>query len=171
MRIIKLYIQIIDNVSEYLGRCVSVLLPAMVFALSYEVVARYVFKSPTVWAFDMAIFMFGYCGLLSGAYVLKHHQHISVDLVYDKFSSRGKAVADVVTGLLLFFFILLVIIYGWQEALKAIVNGDRRPTEWGPPIGHFKLMIPLSAFLILLQGVANWIRSLYLVLTGKELKI
>ena len=132
----------------------------MVFVLTYEVIARYIFQSPTIWAFDMAIFMFGYCGLLSGAYVLKHREHINVDLVYERFSDRGRAIADVLTGLLLFFFIILVIVYGWEEAYKAIVNGDRRPTEWGPPVGHFKLMIPLGALLIFLQGLANWMRSL-----------
>ena len=169
MNALKTFIRIVDWISERIGLAVSVLLPALTLVLAYEVVARYVFQRPTIWAFDLSIFMFGYCGLLSGAYVLRRNEHINVDLVYGRFSPRGRAFLDVVTGLLFFFFILLVIVYGWKAAYSAIEFGDRRPTEWGPPLGHFKLMIPVGAFLLLLQGLANWIRKLYLLIAGKEL--
>jgi TRAP-type mannitol/chloroaromatic compound transport system permease small subunit len=169
MQALKLFIRIVDKISCWIGTAVSVLLPAMTLVLAFEVVARYVFKRPTIWAFDMSIFMFGYCGLLAGAYVLRNKEHINVDLLYGRFSPRGKAIMDVLTGLLFYFFIILVIIYGWKAAHSALLFGDRRPTEWGPPLGHFKLMIPVGALLLLLQGLANWIRNLYLAITGKEL--
>jgi TRAP-type mannitol/chloroaromatic compound transport system permease small subunit len=160
---------IIDRLSGFVGTAVSVLLPALTLVLTFEVVARYFFKRPTIWAFDMAIFMFGYCGLLAGAYVMKEKEHINVDIIYGRFSTRGKAALDVITGLLFFFFIILVVVYGWEAAYSALSFGDRRPTEWGPPVGHFKLMIPLGALLLLLQGLSNWIRNLYLAITGKEM--
>jgi len=170
MDTLQFILRLIDRLSSFVGTAVSVLLPALTLVLTFEVVARYFFERPTIWAFDMAIFMFGYLGLLAGAYVLKEKEHINVDLIYGRFSPRGKAVLDVITGLLFFFFMTLVVAYGWKAAYSALSFGDHRPTEWGPPLGHFKLMIPVGALLLLLQGLANWIRNLYLAITGEELK-
>lgn len=169
MRSIKFALRTVDRLSEGIGLLVSVLMPAMVVVLAIEVVARYVFNSPTIWAYDTAIFMFGYTGLLGGAYALKRKEHINVDLFYARLSPRGKAVLDVITGLLFFFFMALVVVYGWTSAIEAIKGGEATATLWGPPIGHFKLMIPIGAALLILQGLANWIRSLYLAATNREL--
>jgi TRAP-type mannitol/chloroaromatic compound transport system permease small subunit len=169
MRFIKLALRAVDRLSEGIGLLVSVLMPAMVLVLAIEVVARYVFNSPTIWAYDTAIFMFGYTGLLGGAYALKRKEHINVDLFYTRFSPRGRAVLDVITGLLFFFFMGLVFVYGWTAAIEALKGGEATATLWGPPIGHFKLMIPIGAALLILQGLANWTRSLYLAATNKEL--
>jgi TRAP-type mannitol/chloroaromatic compound transport system permease small subunit len=170
MQALKVFIRIVERLNTWIGVAVSVLLPAMAIALTYEVVARYLFRRPTIWAYDMAIFMFGYCGLLAGAYVLMEKAHVNVDIIYMRLSRRGKAAMDVITGLLFFFFIILVIIYGWKAAIFALELGKRTNTEWAPPVGHFRLMIPVGAFLLLLQGLANWIRDLYLVITNKELE-
>jgi len=165
---IKVYIRIIDRVSRFIGLAVSVLCPAMVAVLAYEVLARYVFDAPTIWAYDTAIFMFGYIGLLAGALVQRERAHINVDLVYNRFGRRGRAALDLLSGLLIFFFLVLVIIYTWDPMVSAFKHGETRSGEWAPPIGHYWLMIPVGAALLILQEVANWIRSFYLVLTGKE---
>ena len=169
MQTLKVVLRAVDWLSEGCGLLVSVLMPAMVVVLAIEVVARYVFNHPTIWAYDTAIFMFGYTGLLGGAYALRKKEHINVDLIYTRLSPRGKAVLDVITGLLFFFFIGLVVVYGWENAVEAIKGGEATATLWGPPIGHFKLMVPLGAALLFLQGLANWIRSLYLAITNREL--
>jgi len=169
MQSVKLVLHAVDRLSEVVGLLVSVLMPAMVAVLSIEVIARYIFNSPTIWAYDTAVFMFGYVGLLGGAYTLRKKQHINVDLIYARLSARGRAVLDVITGFLFFFFMTLVIVYGWDNAIEAIRGKEATATLWGPPIGHFKLMIPVGGALLVLQGLANWIRSFYLAVTNKEL--
>ena len=171
MRALRFFIRTMDWVSDRLGLMLSVLLPTMVLILTYEVVARYFFKNPTVWAYDMAIFMFGYTGLLCGAHVLRRKEHISVDLVYERLSPRKRAILDSITSLLFFFFIVLVIIYSSKTAFFALKMGQKTATEWAPPVSHFKFMIPVGGFLLLLQGFANWIRSLYRAITDKELEV
>jgi TRAP-type mannitol/chloroaromatic compound transport system permease small subunit len=162
-------LNLIDRISEWIGLTVRWLVPAMVVVISFEVVARYLFGRPTIWVYDMAIFLFGYSALLGGAYALKHKNHINVDVVYMGFTDRRKAFSDVVSGLLIGFFLFLIIKYGFKSAIHALEIGERTNTEWAPPIGHFKLLIPVSAVLLFLQGLANWIRSLFLCITGKEL--
>lgn len=143
----------------------------MVIVITYEVVARYFFNRPTIWAQDTAVFMFGYCGLLSGAWVLQRGEHINLDLVYNLLSPRGKAILEVISGLLLLFFVGLVLVYGFKEAQSSFAIHERRPTEWAPPAGHFKLMMPIAGGLLFLQGLGNWLRSLYRALTDKELQL
>lgn len=171
MRIIKLYIRFIDSLNEKIGLTMSILVPGMMLVLIYEVVARYIFKNPTIWAYDTAIFMFGYCGLLAGAHVYKRNEHVNVDIILVRLSSRTKAILESISSLLFFFFIILLIIYSWKTAKTSLIMKECGHSEWGPPIGHFKLMIPLGALLLLLQGTANWIRNIYRAITNKELTL
>lgn len=171
MKFVKLYIRAVDRMSDLVGASVSVLIPVMVLIITYEVVLRYFFRLPTLWVFDTAVFIFGYVGLLGGTYVLKRRNHINVDIFYTRFSLRGRAILDSITAVLMFFFLALIIIYGWEAAITGIQRGIRRSSEWGPPMGHFLMLIPVSAGLLFLQGLANWFRDLHLAVTGRELEI
>jgi TRAP-type mannitol/chloroaromatic compound transport system permease small subunit len=171
MKALKLYIRAVDRISHFFGMAMGVLVPVMMLVITYEVVVRYFLRKPTVWAFDTAIFCFGYIGLLAGAYALKNRAHINVDLFHSRLSERGKAILDSVTAPLIFFFLVLVIIYGGEYAADAFKHSIRRPTEWGPPLGHFILMIPVGAFLLLLQAIANWVRDLHLAITNRVLDV
>jgi TRAP-type C4-dicarboxylate transport system permease small subunit len=169
MKLLKLLLRIIDRTSMLFGYVVSVLVPLMILALVYEVISRYFFAAPTLWAQDVSIFLFGYIGLLGGAFVMREHAHINVDLFYGRMKPRTRAICDVLTGLLIMFFLALVVVYAWHEGIKAIQLGLRRPTDWAPPVGHFILAIAGGGLLLLLQTLANWIRNLHMVLTGRPL--
>jgi TRAP-type mannitol/chloroaromatic compound transport system permease small subunit len=169
MNAIKKLIVAIDAISEWIGRIVSVLIPLMVLVLLAEVIMRYAFDRPTLWAYDTAIFMYGYVGILAGAYTLKHKNHIVVDVVYNLFSPRTKAAMNVFTGLLMFLFLIVFIKYTLPVAITALKAGHRTNTQWAPPLGHFRLIIPIGAALLILQGIANWIRDVYFAFTGRQL--
>lgn len=170
MTLLKLLLRAIDRLSVIVGYSVAVLVPLMILSLVYEVISRYFFHAPTLWAQDVSIFLFGYIGLLGGAFVMKEHAHINVDLVYSRLSHRGRAVCDSLTALVAMFFLILVVTYAWHEGIKAIQLGLRRPTDWGPPMGHFILAISIGGFLLLLQTFAHWIRNLHVALTGRPLE-
>lgn len=171
MNLIRAYIRIIDTVSEYVGRIVCWLIPIMVIVLMIEVIMRYFLMRPTLWAYDTAIFLYGYCGILAGAYTLKHRAHIVVDVVFNLFKLRTKAICNTLTGFLFFFFLILFIKYTWDAGIHAFVNGHRSSTQWAPPIGHYRLLLSIGGVLLLLQGSANWLRDLYMAVTGKELEL
>ena len=75
------------------------------FVYYYEVLARYVFNSPTNWVHESMFLMFGMQYLLSGAYAYKEDQHVRVDVLYSKLSTRGKAICDIITSVFFFIFI------------------------------------------------------------------
>lgn len=169
MRALKSFIYIVDLTSEWSGRVVSVLIPCMAAVLVFEVVARYAFNAPTAWAHETSIFMFGYCGALAGAYVLKYRAHVNVDVIYSRLSPRAKAIVDLITALIFFYFIGLVIYKGWETAMTALVMNYHSSSNWGPPMAHFRFVIPVAGFLLILQGMASWLRNLYFAIKNREL--
>ena len=169
MSFIRAYIRSVDTISEYVGRIICWFIPLMVTVLMIEVIMRYFFQRPTLWAYDTSIFLYGYCGILAGAYALKHKAHIVVDVVYNLFKPRTKAICNTLTGFLFFFFLILFIKYTWDAGIHAIISGHRSSTQWAPPIGHYRMLLAVGGILLILQGSANWLRDVYMAVTGKEI--
>lgn len=167
MKGLALLLRAVDRLSMLAGYSVSVLVPLMILSLVYEVISRYFFNAPTLWAQDVSIFLFGYIGLLGGAMVMKERAHINVDLFYSRMSPRVRAACDVATSLVGMFFLVLVVIYCWDAGMDAIRHGLRRPTDWAPPVGHFFLAVAVGGFLLLLQTFAHWLRSLHFLVTAR----
>ena len=167
MGALRSLLRLIDSISLWSGRLVSIGVPLMVLSLSFEVISRYLFDAPTLWAQDTSIFFFGYVGLIGGAYVMREKAHINVDLFYAHMSVRGKAACDSFSYLVALFFLGLVTVYGYHETVRDFELGLRRPTDWAPPIGPFVIAIVIGAALLFMQTFAQWIRSLHLLLTGR----
>ena len=130
-----------------------------VFVYYYEVIARYVFNSPTNWVHESMFLMYGMQYMLCGAYAYREDQHVRVDVIYTKFSPRGKAIADIVTSVFFFIFILTMLWTGTRFALDAVNNGEVSFTEWGIQYWVVKLTLPLGAALMALQGLSKLIKD------------
>ena len=163
-------LSIIDSISDWSGRLISVFIYSLAFLLLYDVTLRFVFNAPTIWCHELALHIFGAYAVLAGPYVLMHDEHVKIDIVYNRFSPRGRAIIDSFTYLLFFLYIGLLFWYGFHIAARSVaMNQTVSPSPWASPIWPVKLTIPLAAFLMLLQGLANYIRTLTLAVTGKEL--
>jgi len=169
MQVLRGFLRAVDGLSYWSGRAISYLVPVMILALVYEVVSRYFFNSPTLWAQDVSIFCFGYISLIGGAYVMREHSHINVDLVYSRMGTRTKAVCDVITGLVALFFLSLVTFYTAMETERAFRLGLNRPTDWAPPLGPFILPIAIGGAMLWLQCLANLIRNLFFLVTRRKI--
>jgi len=164
------YCRFVANISEWSGRVVSIVLFLLVGVLTYEVITRYALNSPTIWAHQLSLFLFGTIGMIGGAYVLLHKAHVNLDILYSRVSPRQQAILDLITAPLFFFIIILMIWVGGRFALHSWKILEPSSTVWAPPIYPFKTIIPLAAFLLLLQGVAKFIRDHYFITHGKELE-
>ena len=138
-----------------------------VFAYYYEVVARYVFNSPTNWVHESMFLMYGMQYMLCGAYAYREDQHVRVDVFYSRFSPRGKAIADIITSVFFFIFILTMLWTGTRFALDAINNHEVSFTEWGVQYWVVKLMLPIGAALLALQGLSKLIKDIVFVAQGR----
>jgi TRAP-type mannitol/chloroaromatic compound transport system permease small subunit len=138
-----------------------------VFVYYYEVIARFVFNSPTNWVHESMFLMYGMQYMLCGAYAYREDQHVRVDVFYTKFSPRGKAIADIVTSVFFFIFILTMTWTGARFAMDAINNHEVSFTEWGIQYWPVKLALPIGAAMMALQGLSKLIKDIVFV-TGRR---
>lgn len=153
----------IDRLNTRVGEYVAYWAVIAVFVYYYEVLARYVFNSPTNWVHESMFLMFGMQYMLCGAYAYREDQHVRVDVLYTRFSRRGKAIADIVTSVFFFIFTVTMLWTGWRFAADAIGNSERSFTEWGIQYWPVKLAIPIGAALIVLQGLSKLIKDILIV--------
>ena len=164
-------IKAIDRISIWSGKAVAVLIFPMIFSLVWEVVARYFFNAPTIWANDMATMLYGAFYMLGSAYALQRQQHIRTDWLYEKWSVRTKGIVDSVCYIFLYFPGLAIFLWiGWQYALRSVQLQERIVSSpWMPIIWPLKLCIPIATLLLLLQGVSELIKCFYAATTGLDL--
>jgi TRAP-type mannitol/chloroaromatic compound transport system permease small subunit len=156
----------IETLNVRVGEFVAYWAVIAVFVYYYEVLARYVFNSPTNWVHESMFLMFGMQYMLSGAYAYREDQHVRVDVIYTKFSPRGKAIADIFTSVFFFIFIITMVWTGAKFALDAIHNSETSFTEWGVQYWTVKLTLPIGAALLALQGFAKLIKDIVFVARG-----
>lgn len=138
-----------------------------VFVYYYEVIARFVFNSPTNWVHESMFLMYGMQYMLAGAYAYREDQHVRVDVIYTKFSPRGKAVADIITSVFFFIFIGVLFWTSWRFAADSINNDEHSFTEWGVQYWPIKLMMPIGAGLLFLQGIVKLIKDIVFLSRGR----
>jgi len=160
-------LSVVDLVSTWVGKVVSVLTLFVALAIVYEILMRYTFSKPTVWASESTVFACGLVYLLGGAWTLLEDKHVRIDTLYAKVSPRGRAALDCFTYL---FFAIYIAVMLYATAIYAYESAALRETTmtpWDPPIYPIKVAMALALALLLMQGTARFIRNLYFLITGK----
>ena len=162
----------IEGLSICVGRAFGLCILILTLSVSYEVFMRYVLNSPTVWAFDMMVQMYGALFLMAGPYALAQDTHVRGDVLYRLFPVRWQARLDFLLYLTFFFpGILALFWYGWEIASD---SWRYQEVSWNSPariqIYFFKTLIPLAGILLLLQGFAELVRCWAAMRTGIWMK-
>lgn len=164
-RAVAYFLRGVDAISEWSGKIVSFAILLMVAFMVLQVVTRYVLGRPLIWVLETTIFTFGIYIAILGAYTLHYRRHVKMDLLYSRWSPRTQAIVDLLTSVFFFLFYASLIWMGWEYFYEAWQFNETTMTSWRPIIYPVKLFIPVSAFLILLAGLAKFIRDLRCVLS------
>jgi len=165
-------IRIIDAFSGWCGKVFAWMILPLAFGLTYEVVARYAFNAPTLWAYDLSYMLYGSHFMLGASYALVRGAHVRTDFFYEKYSDRKKGIVDA-TAYLVFFFPAMVMFFASSvdDAYYAWQIGElSEQTAWRPILWPFKATVPLAALLLLIQGVSEFLKSLYAAMTGRVIR-
>ena len=165
-------INIVDGFSEWSGKAVAWLILPLVFGLTYEGIARYLFDAPTVWAFDVSYMLYAAIAMLGAHYTLMKGAHIRTDMLWEKFSPRTKGRIDAIAYIVFFFPAMALLFYASvDEAWRAWqMNELSEQTAWRPVLWPFKAIVPLTALLLMIQGFSELLKSLYAARTGRFIK-
>ena len=164
----KGFLSAIDRVNKWVGTGMSYIILAMIFMTVYEVISRFVFQSPTVWAHKITAQTFGFYLIMAGGYAVLLKAHIRVDVLWSRLSPRKRAIVDLFTFTLAFLFITMLLyrvgIFAWQSCQIL----ERSYPPFSMHVWPLKSVMILGVSLLLLQLIAKYIRDLYLAITGVE---
>lgn len=164
-------LRVVDAINEWGGKIISFLIIALIGIVIWGVVMRYIFRSPVSLALFSSQRLLLIYILMGGAYALRTRAHVNMDILYNRFSPRRRAIVDLATSALFFLFCAAMIwgAYIWKYPIWQYV---KLPPAVNPLRGIMVyptyLWTVVATFLMLLQGLAKFIRDLATAITGRE---
>jgi TRAP-type mannitol/chloroaromatic compound transport system permease small subunit len=164
-------IRIIDRFTEWTGYLFVLFIIPLVFANVVEVFSRYVLRSPTIWALDVTTMSYAALFMLGAALALLRGAHVRTDMLWEKFSDRTKGMIDSLAYILLFLPTMAVLFVISIDDFLYSVSIDERSSSgaWTPVLWPLRGVIPLTAFMLAVQGVSELMKSLWAWRTGDVL--
>lgn len=153
-------ISFIDHISDWTMKVCRWFGVVLVFIVLYEVGMRYLFNSPTRWAFDITLILYSVFFLMGGSWVSKEDAHIKVDVLYELFPETVRKGLVVVYSFLLLFPLCIVMVWsGTKTAVHSFqIKEITNVSQWGQQIWYWRAIIPISFLLLFLQGVAELLK-------------
>jgi TRAP-type mannitol/chloroaromatic compound transport system permease small subunit len=162
------FLYAIDGISTWTGKAAAWLIIGLMALVCVEVFKRYIMNMPTAWIFDASNMLYGSAFMLCGAYTLAQNGHVRGDFLYSSMRPRTQAGLDLALYILFFLPGIAALIYaGFGYAADSWhINEHSNVTAEGPPVYHFKAVIPLAGTLVMLQGLAEIARCLVCLKMG-----
>jgi TRAP-type mannitol/chloroaromatic compound transport system permease small subunit len=160
---------VIDHISTFVGKTFAWSIIGLMLVVCLEVFKRYVLNAPTSWIFDVNNMFYGTLFMMCGAYTLAQNAHVRGDFLYSSMKPRTQAGLDLALYILFFIPGILALCYAgfdyardsWNILERSNISSD------GPPVYHFKTVIPLAGALLLLQGFAEIARCVLCLRDGE----
>jgi len=165
---VQRFLYAIDEISTWLGKAAAWLIVLLMSVVCVEVFKRYIMNTPTAWIFDLDNIIYGTLFMLGGAYTLAQNAHVRGDFLYSSMRPRMQASLDIFLYVVFFIPGIAALIYsGYQYAGDSWrILEHSNVTADGPPVYHFKTVIPVAGAFVMLQGIAEIVRCVVCLKTG-----
>ena len=159
----------IDKFSKRVGSVVCWIFMPLIFAMTYEVLARKLFLAPTIWAYDISRFLYGALFMLGAGYALSKGVHIRADFLYRNFKIKNQGLIDFWLYLLFYFPGLIVFFYmTFGFVVESIQRGERgMDTTWMPYMWPIKTCLLIGIIFLLIQGFSELLKSYWAAKKGE----
>ena len=159
----------IDKFSKIIGNIVCWILIPLIFAMTYEVLARKLFLAPTIWAYDISRFLYGALFMLGAGYALSRGVHIRADFLYRNFKTKTQGKIDFWLYLLFYFPGLIVFLYMTIGFVgESIQRGERgMDTTWMPYMWPIKTCLLIGIIFLIVQGISELFKSYWAAIKGE----
>lgn len=151
-------LHLLDRLSDGIGRIAGWIFFVIGLILTYDVLARFVFLSPTTWAADVSVIFQIWATWLSASYVLRHRHMIRISAFIRFLNPRGRKIVEAFSLILMALFCIPMIWYSTEIVLESIEHGRRSASMIEIPNWIPEISIPLGLSLFLLQIIAELIR-------------
>lgn len=153
----------IDAINRWAGVIASTLLLPLMTIVMMEVILRHFFRSPTIWSWDVNVQLAAALAVMAGGYGLLSGSHVSVDVISSQLTRRARAWVDLVTSGIFFFVMVTLIWVAVSWAGYSIATRELYTSLFEPPLYPLRVVVAIGLFLMLIQGIAKFIRDLAIV--------
>jgi len=147
-----------DKLVKYSGYLASALFIAIGFIVSYEVIMRYLFNSPTIWVNEVSRFLQIWATYLALTYSFHKQDFIRITVIYDRLNETGKKILDFISFIFIIIFSCFVVYYGWLIAYDSLKVGRTSSTILDVPSFLTELAIPLCFAFLVIRVILEAIR-------------
>ena len=156
---IRTYVRVVDAVNRVVGRFAMYMIFAMIGLLLYSAITK-AFFIPPIWTLEMAQFAMAAYYILGGGYSMQLESHVRMDLLYERWSTKGKSFVDSITAFCLIFYLILLLYGGISSTDYALHYGEKSFSSWAPPMAPIKIVMTIGIALMLLQIIATFFKDL-----------
>jgi TRAP-type mannitol/chloroaromatic compound transport system permease small subunit len=167
----KRVLHAVDSISDWSGKIVSFAIYLGILMLVFEVIARYFFNSPTVWVHGYSQRLFGSYFILVGAYTLLKDGHVRVDIIYQRFPIRVRALLDILIYSLLAIWVFVLIKEGGTFFYNSWMMREVDEMALAHPVYPVKLLLVVGVLLIFLQGLSRLTTSCITLVKGVKYEL
>ena len=166
-------IRTIDKFTEVTTHLFVIAIIPLILANVVEVFARYVLRAPTVWALDVTTMSYATLFMMGAALALLRGAHVRTDMLWERFSDRRKGMIDSLALLVFFLPTMAVLFFISIDDFLYSISIDERSSSgaWTPILWPLRGVIPLTAFMLFLQGISELMKSLWAWRTGAFLTV
>jgi len=158
--VIRSYVRFIDRISDWIGLVTMYVIYVMVAVLLFDVVTNKMLNMTQNWTTEFAQFALAAYYFLAGPKTMKDEDHVRLDLVYSRLTTRGKARIDMLTIWLVIFYLGILLWGGISSTLYSIETNQRLPSLWAPSVVPIKVVMVVCLALMILQAIAIFFRDL-----------
>ena len=146
----------VDRLNWLFSRVSMWLVAAIIGIMAFEVVMRYAFERPTLWANEMSLWLAGMVYLFAGLYAMQQRSHIRIFVLYDMAPRWMRKLFDVISTLCVVLFAVAVVYGGYDEAKAKLLRWETFGTAFDPPIpATMKPLVLLTVIVLAAQAVSN----------------
>jgi TRAP-type mannitol/chloroaromatic compound transport system permease small subunit len=169
--ILQKLLAFIDHMVGTVGKLTSWLIIFLIFEMTYDVIARYLFNAPTKWSFDISTMILATLIIVGMPFVSFEKGHVSVDIIKGRFHHKLQLVIDLFFTLVMFFPLMYVLlISAWRFMIRSwVIKEFSTVSYWEPVLYPLRTIVFIGIVLLALEGIVQFIRNFHLLLTGKEL--
>lgn len=158
----KKFARFICAMNDKIGKVACLLILPMAGVVVYEVIMRRVLNMPTSWAFEMTVFFYGAHFMFGMAPALLYDRHVRIDIIVLQLPRKLQLWLRLIT--FLFIFVPFIGAFTYAATMYAAHSWqvwEYSWSAWKPPLFPYKTVMPVSMFLLFLQGIATFIREYY----------
>lgn len=169
MRRLERFVNTIDLISTLSGKVSAFALVALVAIVNAGVIARRILGTPIAWGFDISYMLWGFLFIIASAWAMARREHVTLDVLTQRFSRRTNAFLDLILYVCIGLPVLFVLfVKGLSFAYTSFMLKERVPSPPYLPIYPLKFSIPTGVLLLIIQTLANLVRTVMDLRSGRS---